>query len=283
VIVNNQMSSSDDQWAKVTVRATPQDVTSSHLNLVENGLNAPKKAWGNGANGSGAGPQVSISCGSCHNPHGNGQYRILNPIPGDGSGPLVEATVAATVTDADNPTNATRNYTVIQTQAPYKLLASDVVSAGYSPTSGDYWHVRVPWNSASGTNDAPNGIPTGVGVSFQSQMTAWCLKCHTRYESASAEEPYPDAIFMYRHETTGNRACTTCHVSHGSNARMEGAFSRTMPFPDGSAGTYDIGGLTGDSRLLKVDGRGTCQLCHDPTYTEPNGTYRGPTPTPGVP
>lgn len=40
---------------------------------------------------------------------------------------------------------------------------------------------------------------------------------------------------------------------------------------------------TGDSRLLKVDGRGTCQLCHDPTYTEDDDQYRGPTPTPGVP
>ena len=45
------------------------------------GLTQPGIAWGNGANGSGAGPAATVSCGSCHNPHGNGQYRILNKIP----------------------------------------------------------------------------------------------------------------------------------------------------------------------------------------------------------
>ena len=46
----------------------------------------PGIAWGNGAISAtpNAGPAHQLSCGSCHNPHGNGQYRILNPIPGDG-------------------------------------------------------------------------------------------------------------------------------------------------------------------------------------------------------
>jgi hypothetical protein len=64
---------------------------------------------------------------------------------------------------------------------------------------------------------------------------------------------------------------------------MAGDFSSTQPFPNGDILTYDIGGVTGDSRLLKVDNRGTCQLCHDPTGTVPNGTYTGPNPTPGTP
>jgi hypothetical protein len=177
----------------------------------------------------------------------------------------------------------------------YPLYASDVPDArsatllpwpagDYAATGGDYWHVRVPWNSSAARNDAPNGRPNASGVigAFQVQITAWCTACHSRYYSVDAGDPSGDALFAYRHETVANRACTTCHVAHGSNARMEGALS-TMPFPDGSAPLYAIGGSTGDSRLLKVDNRGTCQLCHDPTYTVLVDTYTGPTPTPGVP
>ncbi len=70
-------------WGKVSVSATSGDVTSAHLNLTENGLTAPAVAWGNGAIAAtaNAGPTVSMTCASCHNPHGNGQYRILNPCP----------------------------------------------------------------------------------------------------------------------------------------------------------------------------------------------------------
>jgi hypothetical protein len=39
----------------------------------------------------------------------------------------------------------------------------------------------------------------------------------------------------------------------------------------------------GDSRLLKIDNRGTCSACHDPTGTTVVGTYIGPEPTPVVP
>ena len=305
-ITSNELGSSDDQLAKVRVLASPQDVTSAHLNLPENGLTAPGVAWGNGEIGpgdSGPGPTVNLSCASCHNPHGNGQYRILNPIP-DPAGPSVAVKDSPLGTATVPGVYPTKNYTVLQVKgtsagaSSYLLYASDVLDArgprtkpwpagDYSATGGDYWHVRVPWSSSAGANDAPNGIPANaVGglVAFNTQMTNWCSACHTRYYSTAADEPSGDALFAYRHETVSNRACTTCHVAHGSNARMEGPQSLSQPFPDGSTRSYPIGlNPTGDSRLLKVDGRGTCQLCHDPTYTEADNQYRGPTPTPGVP
>jgi len=309
LLVSNDLSSSDDQHAKVSVRidgtgaVDPAPVTSAHLNMAENGLSAPAVAWGNdviGLGDKGPGPTVTLSCASCHNPHGNGQYRILNPVPAPEGAGFVPATGPATVTDSpfDNPDAAeadTKNYTVIQTRgvpgtlSTYLLYAADVVDDGYGPETGDYWHVRVPWNTASTPStgaDAPNGIPanrTGGFVAFDTQMTAWCSSCHTRYASSAGDEPSGDALFAFRHETVGNRACTTCHVSHGSNARMAGQFSSTQPFPNDATVTYDIGGVTGDSRLLKVDNRGTCQLCHDPTGTLADGTYTGPVPVPGTP
>ena len=282
--------------AKVSVASTGRPVTSSHLNLAANALAAPSVAWGNDGINGGAGPEVELSCASCHNPHGNDQYRILNPIPApeavtSGAFETVGAP-GVRVTDAALPASGdTRNYTVIQVKgtagvpSTFLLYASQVVSGGYASTSGDYWHVRVPWNSATGSADAPNGVPSGL-TPFNTQIEAWCTSCHTRYhtESGGPIDDSGDSIFRYKHQTTGRTTCTTCHVAHGSSARMEGVNALNQPFPDESVVRYDIGGvLTGDSRLLKVDGRGTCQLCHDPTGSVTANTYSGPLPAPGVP
>jgi len=287
-----QSGSALNSWGKVGVGAA-QDVTSSHLNLSTNGLNGPTVAWGNDGLNTGPGPTVSISCASCHNPHGNGQYRILNPVPKPQettTGTFFPvAAPGVTVTDAALPTPGdVRNYTVIQVKGPpYLLYASQVTQAA---TSGDYWHVRVPWNSASGAADAPNGIPSGL-TPFNTQMETWCTACHTRYhtEAGGPIDDSTDAIFRYKHQTTGRTTCTTCHVAHGSNARMPGTFSAAQPFPNGDTPSYAIPtaldriGTTGDSRLLKVDNRATCQMCHDPTGTVAPGLYTGPPSIPGVP
>jgi predicted CXXCH cytochrome family protein len=339
---------------KIQVASSGANVTSAHLGMAENGLDQPGILWGNGSNGSGAGPAVSIGCASCHNPHGNGAYRILNPIPSPSAGStawsssVVDYGVAAanryrtaashgfligdTVTITDNsagagvnvtlgvvatvpssntftltgvtvagtgiggvatrvggvkvidaaapPAGDERNYTVIQTSttAGYTLLASQ--AAAFSPTAGDYFHYQVPWNAVTGSNlDAPNGIPGNTlgATGFGQQITVWCASCHSRYWAASEPTTNPpngtvgpaystvrpgDAIYTYQHRTRGEsgRSCVTCHVSHGTNAIMDGSFSSTLAMPNG---TVDVG----NSRLLKVGNRGTCQLCHDPTAT----------------
>ena len=321
---------------KVGVGPT-EAVTSSHLKLAgATGVTLQGTAWGNGAYSAtaNAGPTVTLGCASCHNPHGNGQYRILNPVPSAATGTLVSVSPNATtpikVTDAANPANATRNYTVIQYKGPLAtdryLLASEIVTAAVAvgPTAGDYWHQVVPYNaqvadSTVANHDAPNGVPSF----FNGQMNAWCTACHSRYTQStnfsqvsrdglgtpvgsngipnpgSAEAAgnlrtavcvlvagsctYPntlqpmnqgtgDGIYNYRHTTSRNRSCLTCHVSHGSNAAMTGTNSSTFTYPDGTPGA--------SSRLLKVDNRGTCQVCHDPTRTTViGGITNGPAPT----
>jgi predicted CXXCH cytochrome family protein len=298
-------------------------VTSSHLGDAEvgNGLSMPGIAWGNGAFSAtaNAGPAVTLSCASCHNPHGNGQYRILNPIPKPATGTLVEVSPAATwnikVTDAPLPgAGDTRNYTVIQYKGPTAadryLLASEIIDDLVPATAGDYWHQVVPFNarvadSEPANHDAPNGVP----AFFSGQINAWCATCHSRYTQSTnygqtnntadptkAEvagnlrtnriynvdgtnttgqpmvTPTGDGIYNYRHTTSRNRACTTCHVSHGSNAAMTGTYSNTFTYPDGTT-------VSPSSRLLKVDNRGTCQVCHDPTMTVLVGDSTGTLPT----
>ena len=273
------------QLGKVPVRTTgSQPVTSAHLPNVNGVVGAAEFiAWGNGPDSASpyAGPFVKVECATCHNPHGNGQYRILNPIAysNEETRPagFVTNSVPANVTDAAAaPAGDNRNYTIIQLNpSSGTLLASQVAALNLPATAGDYWRRRVPWNGTAGTaNDAPNGD----SANFATQISAWCLTCHTRYLSDGWDVETSDAIYKYRHTSNAtSRNCITCHVAHGSNAQMTGYNSATMEWPGG------ITAPTGDSRLLKLDNRGTCQLCHEPTGTITAGTQVGPTPVPLVP
>ena len=187
----------------------------------------------------------------------------------------------------------------------YLLYTDQLTGATLSnPLTGDYLKKFLTYNASeapasSGTitnfYDGPNGSPNQGGFSgplasnrftdfpenapvsasagknyqgFGYQMTLWCTQCHTRYLgwSSSRSTPSGDPTYMYRHSTSKYRVCSTCHVAHGSNAVMNvnpangGTFSANVPFPDGSV-------HSGDSRLLKLDNRGICLECHDPTGT----------------
>jgi predicted CXXCH cytochrome family protein len=282
--------------------AAKQPVTSTH--------GGDGTVWGNGPDGTagaGAGP-ATLTCTSCHNPHGNGQYRILQTRPGEewaaaGVAAWRPASQAVEISDVVNPTGAALNYTVLP-----GALASTVLTAGYTPTQGDYWRRRSPWYLNSGVKDnmqvgwngvSPTNAAANGGVSPPNSsglMTAWCISCHTRYSGlvnadyvSSSVTPQPDEIFKYRHLTM-NYGCEQCHVSHGSNALMTTASELTLTNPDGSlpdpipsAGPAGARVTSGDSRLLKLDERGTCQLCHDPTTNDPADGYVGPVPSPGAP
>jgi predicted CXXCH cytochrome family protein len=276
-----------------------QSVTSAHMSVPGSPLTSfANTTWGNidGTAGTSfsstpnpGGTLGALTCTSCHNPHGNNQYRILQLIPtvteASGGTAFKPSTTNAIVTDAALPPDGDeRNYTVIEQTGGTTLLASQ--AAAFPNTAGDYFHRTVPWNGAitgvTTANDAPNGLPT----TFDGQINAWCAQCHSRYLTTaitypSGHGPYDtssgDAIFTYRHSNTSNKPCTTCHVAHGSNAQMTGTYSANETYPGG------IAAPVGDSRLLKVNNRGTCQACHDPTGTITAGTNVGTAPTPLTP
>jgi predicted CXXCH cytochrome family protein len=285
----------------VGVLAAPAPATSAHMDLDgATGIVAKDTAWGNGAISSGAGPNVQVDCVSCHNPHGNARYRILKPIP-TAEGSLTPPAGPVDVTDTALPTGTgaagTRNYTI-----QWGRTLADVLGGTYNwqnpgtpdPLAGDYWRRWQPWDLVPAweiiePGPPPPGacegdVPMYAGdcdavelPAFRLQITAWCVQCHTRYfATASPPEASGDSIYMYRHQV-GQTECTQCHVSHGSNAGMPGTFSGPMAYPDGSAATgYDTDPAPDvttmeyfNSRLLKIDNRGTCQACHDPTGTIP--------------
>jgi predicted CXXCH cytochrome family protein len=287
--------------SKVSELPAGEPVTSAHIAFAGTAVVSRGIAWGNGGLNSGVGPAFTATCGTCHNPHGNGNYRILVPGPSDGNGPLAEG-LPVPVTDAALPTGAgaagTRNYTNIWGRTLGDVLAGTYPGGGTTSTGGDYWRDYLPWdgvpqwNAGTGlpgpvppgavNGDRPMYVPNGTGTNanltgFRGEITQWCSTCHTRHDGITgATVDTGDSVYRFRHDV-GQSECTQCHVAHGSNAAMTGPYSSTFTYPDAAGGAAPI--ASNSSRLLKIDNRGTCQACHDPTYSVgPENVVTDPTP-----
>jgi len=229
----------------IGVLATPEPVNSRHT------LETLTTLWGNGAVGTvGAGPSYTLECTSCHDPHGNGNYRILRTIP-TGSGGA--------------------GYTIPDT---YPKTATDYTVSNY----GKMQFGALPASLPAGSTPAP-------GSSILVDTSAWCAQCHTRYLARSGRTVPPaseasradsgDAIYTFRHTSAGwgissstgavsfnNRACITCHATHGSNSQMTGTYSSNVEWPDGG-GVYTQNPTDPQrASMLKMDNRGMCRKCH---------------------
>jgi predicted CXXCH cytochrome family protein len=68
-------------------------------------------AWGYGLSGAASGTLGSpLECGSCHDPHGNGNYRILNTVPGGVTNAALAVTQASLTTNVATITTASEHY-----------------------------------------------------------------------------------------------------------------------------------------------------------------------------
>jgi predicted CXXCH cytochrome family protein len=234
----------DTAW---TGAAVSRPATSAHM--TDGATNVTM--WGNGAIGSGAGPTTTLTCADCHNPHGNATYRILRPIP-TGSG----ATVDVVVPDQPIPV-----YTVASAQNRY---------FGEVYGNGNYnWqemYALDEWCAACHTRyDAPESgqatTDSGDPTFRYRHVTRWpvgsidCMVCHSGALGIVAPNP-----FGITYRTAHEPVCQNCHVAHGSAAQM-GTFSGVVPWPDGA--TTPSGNAR--SSLLRLDNRGVCAGCHDPT------------------
>ncbi len=263
--------------ATITGTVGSTAVTSAHQVQGMTGYTSDT-VWGFGALG---GPNANTSgltsftlqCSTCHDPHGgagsgthtsgsnvvrNGTYRLLRTDIGQKLGQTVNE---VTVNDTTN-----HWYTI-------------------SDTTND-WYYGQTYDATSdkGTN---NDLPT--------TLSNWCSTCHTRIHtsdntgtgsSGPAETTSGDSIFTFRHPTTGSNvvknfdptkpavdspgdlpgvgqpvdapSCLTCHVAHGSSATTALEYGTThavVQYPGTS--TYV------DSTLLRLNGYGTCEECHN--------------------
>jgi len=212
----------------------------------------PVTMWGAGNLGNpGVGTtNVDLTCASCHDPHGNGQYRILKPLPDD----------ATTGTAAVKIIDATAGTSMVYTTTNYWLSGdSNVPVDATAPLTG----------TAKAANPTAGTYADIAADGYINNIAAWCTTCHTRYlaSSNSHKTNSGDATFTYRHRSDVNYKsaganCITCHVAHGTNAQMTtGGNSAGVSLPGGGTAV----GLKGaaDSRLLRVDNRGICIMCHN--------------------
>jgi predicted CXXCH cytochrome family protein len=212
--------------------------------------------------------------------------------------------------------------TTLSASATASATTITVASAAGFPSSGQFTvkvdaelllvtggQGTTTWTVTRGSqNSAPAAHASGAVVYQPLQnssglMTAWCIQCHTRYNglpsvaldsdglpyvapsSVVAMQPQ-DSTFTYKHGTT-NVGCEQCHVSHGSNAVLSAGGSVGLEDPAGNVPPLVPGAGSGtstsaDSRLLKINNTGTCNMCHDPTNTLTPPVYTGPLPTPGL-
>ena len=249
-------------------------------------------AWGSGELGAEKttqyGAEIKLTCGACHDPHGNGNYRILRPTPEGGA--------VTKGMEAEGTKEAEEGETPIVTKAGVVIKESSTEEgATHEYQTTNYW---ASWNKQN--------------PEFYYRVSAWCALCHTRlYEkdgSGSATTSSGDAVYNYRHRTNytlkeykktpptesafehctengsnctvgaggaagAKPSCIQCHVAHGTDAKMEG-IAGEVKFPNGSTEAEsknkvsgeDAEGVLGkaeDSFLLRLNNRGVCQTCHN--------------------
>ena len=132
-------------------------------------------------------------------------------------------------------------------------------------TTTNYWaqddhnYTGTYLASTQGTGTAASGGATA----FIANISQWCSTCHTRILAGSGawDVNSGDTMYTFKHRSNngkeGSPNCIQCHVAHGTNASMltGGPYS-------GQVGS-EITGKASDSFLLRVDNRGTCNMCHN--------------------
>lgn len=250
----------------IPVGAPGQKVTSEH----QIDGQATGTMWGNGtptsAGTSEVGPTgVVLECGACHDPHGNGNYRILKADP-DGSNYVTSSPGAASVT-----TSPTTTVNIPDQPCTGTTSRADVCLKAY--TTVNYWDVQAVGVPATLNGVALPPISAAVGTKaavydtdgFLGNISAWCTTCHTRYLSPSGggTTATSDKVFTYKHRSDEGASskpnCIQCHVAHGTDSVMNTA-AGGVTAPGAGAGSSTAGYENSD--LLRVDDRGTCLMCH---------------------
>jgi predicted CXXCH cytochrome family protein len=229
-----------------TIGTQAPTATTSHHSVDE----SPQVIWGNAPLTTSSGvsysatadygaADVELTCGSCHDPHGNHQYRILKPAPNDsGIGQNTRASNWTSggrvfVNDATSKTYTTTNYAVID---PNRTSTPNNFGNG----SGENWNGGPNDNSLVAYSVATNNF---YG-SFTEVSGQWCATCHTRYNAlhGSAGVDSGDAVFSYQH------AVYKLINPAGTNTPDASAAEWV------SATTSDIGGGTDAGTVVSVSG-----------------------------
>jgi len=213
-----------------------QPVTSRHevQTPTQNLAGSPTKAIYGGTG------TLALKCTSCHDPHGNQQYRILRPAPLSEEGAGTDKFATATTPVAPDTVSVVGVRVV--DEATHVYGTSNYFDVGYVASTAN--------------------MTTPLGIS------AWCAQCHTKYlanTGAWGDLTKSGDGVNYMHATTSYApSCIKCHTGHGTNAVISGGsgpaglnYAGTLDYPNGDAHRD-----ANNTRMLKIDNRGICQKCH---------------------
>ncbi len=214
--------------------------------------------------------QITSWCSACHTRYMSNS----NPNPGTTAAPEAGSSAES----AKTLSGLTAGTGVFASASSFGYAWGDVVTFDIATTggaahstspalSGNY---RVVFVAADGKTIKVSATTGGAAITFTTVTTAPTKVIRVGPVAASSwwfprqtdTAGQLDASFQYQHRTIPNRACTTCHVAHGTSVAMNGTYTSTFTWPDPAIVTS-----LNNSRLLKIDNRGTCQSCHDPTST----------------
>ena len=271
------------------------DVTSAHS---ASGT-VSGRMWGSGPiNGAEAdyGITVELRCGDCHNPHGNGNYRILRGNP---NGMEDEGNTTA----VDVPDEGVKTYEVTYnvgngTDQNYRKIH-------YVPEEMNDWcaqcHTR--YSAGIGAGNTDSGDAVFMFRHNTGSLSGGCLRCHVAHGTSATMGTYSGAVTFpdgteqglvpaeeSRLLSNNNRkVCAPCHTNsegevggHGGDGNCAGCHGAT-----GSHATHTTSNGKGPHAQLgclgchnesyngfrngqNFDNTDVCDPCHSP-----GGTYNG--------
>jgi predicted CXXCH cytochrome family protein len=203
---SGQQGGKSNPGGVVPVLGAPAAVNSTHS--VDS---SSQTAWGNGPIDAAVdyGKTVSLRCGSCHDPHGNGNYRALRPIPKESG-----ASPAVTIPDATTKSYTTENYWQVE----------DPDAAGFIAEISEWCstcHTR--YLSSTSYTDSGDAVFTLRHRTDQTtQGSANCIQCHVAHGSNAAGEAssggvhslegVPAAAGGYLLRIDNRGVCQMCHA-----------------------------------------------------------------------
>lgn len=227
--------------AKIPAREAKELKASTSAHSIDE---SSQMAWGNGEISASAneGKTIKLTCGSCHDPHGNGMYRILRPVPTE-SGAKTGVEIADTATKV----YTTENYW--NSWDPNDLSFEAKISA---------WCATCHTRLLAGDKENPVTKENESSATTNSGDALFSFRHRTEYTEAEMEK-------LGKEHTEGKAkakpTCIQCHVSHGTDATM-GEYSGAVTFPNGKTTESPLEHKE-DSFLLRLNNRGVCQTCHN--------------------
>lgn len=268
-------------------------------------------AYGGGDDGrdgiiSTGGEQVEISCSACHDVHGSSNYRLLKDVvagalPTGGTGPV---TVGG-YDDTLDPVNPTPTPWVISSEVGYPVggwllhepgavqvgnYYPDYTTPRYAkPPAGDLTKGISGWCAACHTQYNTQGTDGPYLSTVYDSNDGFGLVARHRHPTnvplsnfagprslVVTDNPLPLAhdpaeAGSWAQQDSDWIDCLTCHVAHGSGAKMTGyaaVADATDPMPDSSYGNTPGDGLGSvppddGNALLRGDNRYVCEVCHN--------------------